>query len=117
MFQYRCLSELPNVGGKNFEKQKVNVSLTQRELRGILLQANDKQSGLFRVGHFSLWSGDMSRKMQDCKRQYGIMVSAINTAQCLGGQVKTIGGSDGVSLKGSAACCVVPCMLQPANNF
>jgi len=45
------------------------------------------------------------------------MVSAINTAQCLGGQVKTIGGSDGVSLKGSAACCVVPCMLQPANNF
>lgn len=45
------------------------------------------------------------------------MVSAINTVQCLGGQVKTSGGSDGVSLKGSAACCVEPCMLQPANNF
>lgn len=45
------------------------MSLTQRELRGILLQTNDKQSRLFGVEHFSLWSGDMSRKMQDCKRQ------------------------------------------------
>lgn len=71
MFQCRCLSEL-SPRGRRPEKQRVNVSQTQRELGGTLLQANDKQSRLFRVGHFSLWSGDTFRKVQEAVGDYGV---------------------------------------------